>query len=167
MGVLGSAIGAILAAMLESSVLTHLQVGGLKPDLVFALGVAVAMVLGFDCGVTWAVVGGLSLDLLLPERALGATALLLLLVIGVALLVARMTWPPRLPVVAFTTFALAIGFQLATLAFLAFTSGVGFDGLSAASLAGAALLDAGVAVLAVVALRALELRFGDLDRAEW
>ena len=72
MSVLAPAVGAVLAAILESSVLTHLQVGSVRPDLVFAVGVAVAMVLGFESGMTWAFVGGITLDLLLPGRALGS-----------------------------------------------------------------------------------------------
>ena len=44
MRILAPAVGAVLAAILESSVLTHLQVGGIRPDLVFAVGVAVARV---------------------------------------------------------------------------------------------------------------------------
>ena len=80
MSVLAPAVGAVLAAILESSVLTHLQVGGVAPDLVFAVGVAVAMTLGFESGMTWAFVGGVSLDLLVPGRALGSTALTLVLV---------------------------------------------------------------------------------------
>ena len=75
MSVLAPAVGAFLAAVIESSVLTHLQVGSIRPDLVFAVGIAVAMVLGFESGMTWAFVGGLTLDLLLPGRALGSTAL--------------------------------------------------------------------------------------------
>ena len=96
MSVLASAVGAIIAAVLESSVLTHLQVGGVTPDLVFAVGIAVAMVLGFEAGMTWAFAGGLMLDLFMPERVLGSTTLTLVLVIGLALLVARATWPPRI-----------------------------------------------------------------------
>ena len=95
MSVLAPAVGAVLAAVLESSVLTHLQVGSAKPDLVFAMGVAVAMVLGFESGVSWAFAGGVTLDLLLPGRALGSTALTLVLVTALALLVARATWPPH------------------------------------------------------------------------
>ena len=63
MSVLAPAVGAVLAAILESSVLTHLQVGSVRPDLVFAMGIAVAMVLGFESGMTWAFVGGISLEI--------------------------------------------------------------------------------------------------------
>ena len=79
MSVLAPAVGAVLAAILESSVLSHLEMGNIKPDLVFAVGVAVAMVLGFESGMTWAFAGGITLDLLMPGRALGSTTLTLIL----------------------------------------------------------------------------------------
>ena len=58
--------------------------------------IAGAMVLGFEEGMVWAFVGGLMLDMLLPERPIGSTTLALLIVSGLALLIARVTDPPRL-----------------------------------------------------------------------
>ncbi len=167
MSVLAPAVGAVIAAILESSVLTHLQVGGLKPDLVFAVGVAVAMAMGFRSGVTWAFAGGIALDLLLPGRALGSTALTLLLVTAVALIVARALWPPRLVVIGATTFALTFMYQGVLFGLLALTAGVAFVGLSARDLVGVALVDTFIAVVAVVLVRALDLRFGEPDRVAW
>ena len=158
MSVLAPAVGAVLAAILESSVLTHLQVGGVAPDLVFAVGVAVAMVLGFESGMTWAFVGGVSLDLLLPGRALGSTALTLVLVAGMALLVARALWPPRLLVIGATTFVLTFVYQILLLGLLALTAGVAFAGLSAGDMVVAGVLNLSIAVIAVVTVRALDLR---------
>jgi rod shape-determining protein MreD len=167
MSVLAPAVGAVLAAILESSVLTHLQVGGVAPDLVFAVGIAVAMVLGFESGMTWAFVGGVSLDLLLPGRALGSTALTLILVTALALLVARAFWPPRIMVVGITTFLLTFVYQILLLALLVLTVGVAFAGLSVPSLIAAGLMNAALAALAVVAVRALDLRFGEPERVAW
>jgi rod shape-determining protein MreD len=167
MSVLAPAVGAVLAAILESSVLTQLQAGSVRLDLVFAVGVAVAMVLGFEAGVTWAFVGGVTLDLLLPGRVLGSTALTLLLVIAAALLVARVLWPPRLLFIATTAFVLTLAYQLIVLGLLAFTAGIGLAGISAPDLLFIALLDAIVAGAAVPVLRALDLRFGETERLAW
>ncbi len=167
MSVLAPAVGAVLAAILESSVLTHLQVGGVKPDLVFAVGVAVAMGLGFESGMTWAFVGGVTLDLLLPGRALGSSALTLVLVTAAALVVARALWPPRLAFVGLTAFGLTFPYQLALLALLAITTSVAFSGLPLPELVLAAALNAVIAVIAVVAVRALDLRFGEPERLAW
>jgi len=167
MSVLAPAVGAVIAAIVESSVLTHLQVGGLRPDLVFAVGVALAMVLGFESGMTWAFVGGLTLDLLLPGRSLGSTALTLVLVTAMALLVARVTWPPRLLVIAATSFGLSFVYQVLLLGLLALTENVAFLGLSFTDLVLVGLLDAAITAVAVVVVRAIDLRFGERERLAW
>jgi len=167
MSVLAPAVGAVLAAILESSVLTHLQVGSVRPDLVLAVGVAVAMVLGFESGMTWAFVGGLSLDLLLPGHVLGSSALALILVVALALVIARVVWPPRLLIVAATAFMLTFAYQALLLGLTALTGGASFSGVSAGALVLVALANAVIAGLAVPALRALELRFGEPERLAW
>ena len=167
MSVLASAVGAILAAILESSVLTHLAVGGITPDLVFAVGIAVAMVLGFDAGMTWALAGGVMLDILMPERVLGSTALTLVLVIGLALLVARATWPPRVGIIAASTIALSLVYQVLLLFVLGVTSGVSWAGVSVGDLVLTAVLNVVIVVPAVVVVRALDLRFGEPERVAW
>jgi rod shape-determining protein MreD len=167
MSVLAPAVGAFLAAIIEASVLTHLQVGAVKPDLVLAVGVAVAMVLGFDSGMTWAFTGGVTLDLLVPGRALGSTTLALILVIAAALLVARAVWPPRTVVVAATTFVLSVVYQLLLLAILGVTADVEFAGLGATELALIAVMNAAIAIVAVAVIRAIDLRFGEPERLAW
>jgi rod shape-determining protein MreD len=167
MSILAPAVGAVIAAILESSVLTHLSVGTVTPDLVFAVGIGIAMVLGFDSGMTWAFAGGVSLDLLLPERTLGSTALTLVLVTALALIVARAVWPPRLVVVAGTAFVLTPVYQITLLALLALTVDVAFTGLTPGDLVVSGALDAGIAVVAVVVVRALDLRFGEPERLAW
>ncbi len=167
MSVLAPAVGAVLAAILESSVLTHLGLGGVAPDLVFAVGVAVAMVLGFESGMAWAFSGGVALDLLVPARALGSTALALILVVAVSLLIARALWPPRIVVIAIVTFALTFVYQLLLLALLVFSSDVAFTGLSLSELVISGLLNMLIAMVAVVVVRALELRFGEPERLAW
>jgi rod shape-determining protein MreD len=167
MSVLAPAVGAVLAAIIESSVLTHLQVGGIRPDLVFAVAVALAMVLGFRSAMTWAFVGGLALDLLLPGRALGSTALSLVVVTGVALLVARATWPPRLIVAAVTSFVLTIAYQLFLAAVLALTEDVSVSGVALGDVVICGLLNGLATALAVIVVRALDLRFGEPERLAW
>ena len=167
MSVLAPAVGAVLAAILESSVLTHLQVGGVAPDLVFAVGIAVAMVLGFESGMSWAFAGGVALDLLLPGRALGSTALTLLVVTAASLFVARALWPPRLIVISLTAFVLTFAYQIMLTALLAITIGVAFAGLSAPELVIGGIVNALIAGVAVVAVRALDLRFGEPERLAW
>ena len=167
MSVLAPAVGAVLAAILESSVLTHLQVGSVKPDLVFAVGVAVAMVLGFESGMTWAFVGGVSLDLLLPGQVLGSSALTLVLLTAAASLVARVLWPPRLAFIAATTVVLTFAYHLILQMVLSLTIGSAFTGLAFPELMVVALLNGFIAAIAVPAIRALDLRFGEPERLAW
>jgi rod shape-determining protein MreD len=167
MSVLAPAVGAFIAAVIESSVLTHLQVGSAKPDLVFAMGIAVAMVLGFESGMTWAFTGGVTLDLLLPDRALGSTTLALILATALALLVARAVWPPRILVVALTTLTLTLAYQVMLLGILALTADVSFAGSSATDLVVVALMNAAIASVSVVVIRAIDLRFGEPERLAW
>lgn len=167
MSVLAPAVGALLAAILESSVLTHLQVGSVRPDLVFAMGIAVAMVLGFESGMTWAFVGGIALDLLLPGQALGSSALTMVLLTAVALMVARAMWPPRILIVAGTAFVLTFAYQLSLGALRSVTEGTGFSGLSLPDMLLIGLLNAVIAGLWMLVVRALDLRFGEPDRLAW
>jgi rod shape-determining protein MreD len=160
------AVGALLAALLETSVLTELAVGGVKPDLVLVLAVVVTMVVGFEDGLVWAVVGGFLIDAL-SARPLGATALGILVVIGLAALVARVMGTPRVVTVALVAFALSWVYQAVVFAILAVTAGIGPAPIPAQTFFVIALLDLGVAAIAVLAARALLRRFGATERVEW
>jgi rod shape-determining protein MreD len=165
-GVLIAAVGAFVAAIVESSVMTQLPIAGVKPDLVFSITIAVALVQGFEEGIVWAVIGGLTLDMLVPARPVGATTLTLLVVCGIALLVSRLT-SPRMPVVVITVFGLSFVYQAMLLALLALTTGVGVESVSVPSLALIGVLNALIGLLAAWVLRAAMLRFSGAERAEW
>lgn len=160
------AVGALLAALLETSVLPELTIAGFKPDLVLVLTVVVAMVVGFDDALVWAVVGGLLVDIL-SGRPLGATCLGLLLAAGLASVMGRMMGTPRVLTVSLLTFALALFFQAVQSAILAVTAGVGLGPLPIETFVLIAALDTVLAGLAVLAIRALYRRFGAVERIEW
>ena len=167
MGLLVAALGATLAAIVESSVLTQLLIGGVKPDLVLSLGLAMVMVLGFEHGMVWAVVGGLLLDFLLPERAIGSTTLALLLVTGAAILVARLSETPRLSIIALTVFILTFLYQALLMRLLAVTTGSAIQPITVLSYAFIALMNTGIAVAAAWIVLSLERRFGMDSRVAW
>jgi rod shape-determining protein MreD len=167
MSLLISAAAATLAAIVESSVLTQLVVDGVKPDLVLALTLGVAMVLGFEHGMVWAVVGGLMLDLLLPERMPGSTTLALLLLTGIALLVARATDPPRLLVIGVTVFVLSLAYQGLLMLLLAVTTGSAIRPIDVPSSVVIALLNTIFALAAAWIARTVAYRFGRLERVDW
>jgi hypothetical protein len=89
------------------------------------------------------------------------------LVTGLALLVARATWPPRLVVIAATTFGLAIVYQVLSLVLLGLTQDVAYVGLSPADLVLVGLLDGAIATAAALVVRAVDLRFGEPERLAW
>ncbi len=167
MGLLVAALGATLAASIEHSTLTQLLIGGVKPDLVMALGVGMAMLLGFAHGMVWAVVGGLMLDFLAPERVLGSTTLTLLIVIGVALLIARLSEEPRLPIIGLSVFILTFLYQALLMFLIAVTTGNSLQSVTVLTYAFIALMNAAIAVVAVWACRGLLGRYGRLERVAW
>jgi rod shape-determining protein MreD len=83
-----AAVGAVAAALFDTSIAPYLRIGGAQPDLVLVFAVIWTVVVGFEGGVIWAFVGGLFIDLLAP-RPLGSTAFALLLTVGVAAIIGR------------------------------------------------------------------------------
>ena len=157
MSFLIAAVGAVLASLLETSVLPELH-AGLDLDLVFA--VLSAMLLSVEEGLTWAFLGGLTLDLLTPGgRALGSTTLCLLLATGGGLLIARITQPPRLLTVVVSVLALTFAYHALSAVVLAATSGVSLSGFSFTATAITAVLNALLAAIAGRLIRALSVRF--------
>lgn len=84
-----AAVGAVVAALLQSTVVPYLQIGGARPDLVLIYAVIVTVVVGIDHGLAAAFFGGLAIDVLAP-RPLGSTAFVLLLVVGGAAVIGRL-----------------------------------------------------------------------------
>ncbi|GIW20521.1 MAG: hypothetical protein KatS3mg065_0817 [Chloroflexota bacterium] len=72
---------ALLAALLELTLVPYLDVGGAHPHLVLVTAVVATVALTFEIGLVVAVAGGLALDILGP-RPLGSSILVLLLVVG-------------------------------------------------------------------------------------
>lgn len=167
MGLLSTAVGAVVAAILEVSVLAQLQVAGIRPDLVLAVGIGVAMTMGFEAGVVWAFVGGLLLDVMLPERPIGSTTLAMLIAIGLAMVVARLVESPRIVVIGVTAFGITFLFEALLTGILALASGVGVGSLSLASWAAVAVVSGVIAALTAWVIRSLMLRFGTFERVDW
>jgi rod shape-determining protein MreD len=167
MGLLSTAVGAVVAAILEVSVLAQLQLAGIRPDLVLAVGIGVAMTMGFDAGIVWAFVGGLLLDVMLPERPIGSTTLAMLVAVGVSLVVARVVESPRPLVIGATAFAVTFLYEGLLTSILALASGVGIGTLSLASWVAVAVMSGVIASLTAWVIRSLLLRFGTFERVDW
>lgn len=161
-----AALGALLAALLETSVAPELLVGGAQVDLVLCLAVVAAMTMGIADGLVWALLGGLMMDMLIPGRPIGATTLSLLLVVGVAALATRLPGPQRI-VVPLIVFALTWLFHGLLLSVMTLTEGVALSGFRPTVVLFAAVINTVIAVPVVLLFAAIERRFGATERADW
>lgn len=161
-----AALGAVIAALLEASVLPDLTVAGIKPDLVYVFTVVSVMLIGVEDGLIWASLGGVVLDVLTPQRPLGATMLSLLVVAGIAIAISRALGPGRLPFAIVGAFGLTWVYQFLLLAILGATSGVS-PALPVRTVAGISVFNLVIAVVIGLAIRWLIIRVGPPERALW
>ncbi len=101
-----AAVGAAVAALIQSTVLPFAAEGGGGLDLVLVIAVVWTMALGLEGGLVWAFLGGLVIDVLLM-RPLGLTAFIDLLAVGAAWVVARLFVRALYPVIVVTAAVLA------------------------------------------------------------
>lgn len=161
-----AALGALVAALIETSVAPELPIAGAQADVVLALAVVAAMLIGVEDGLVWAFLGGLMLDMLIPARPIGATAVTLLLVVGVATLGARVPGPRRL-VAVLTVFALTWLFHLLLLLVMAAVEGVVLSSFQPVVVLSAAIQNTVIALFAALLFDALRRRFAPTERADW
>lgn len=84
-----AAVGAVLMAVLQSTIVPFVVIDGATPDLLLVYAIVLTVVIGLDHGVATAFVGGTTLDAL-AVRPFGSTAFVLLLVVGLAALLGRL-----------------------------------------------------------------------------
>ena len=89
-----AAVGAVVAGLLELTVVPRLSVNGAHPHPVLVLGIIWTVAAGVESGLVWAFAGGLLLDVLAP-RPLGSSAFALLVSLGGASAGARVLWRMR------------------------------------------------------------------------
>jgi len=97
MSLLFAAIGAMIIAVVEVTLVPYIKVADAAPNPVLVGGVIWTIAAGIDRGIAWAFVGGIVLDSLLG-RPLGVSAFALLAAVGGAALIAKPF--PRLRLVA-------------------------------------------------------------------
>lgn len=161
-----AALGALLAALLESAVLPELPIAGTQADLVLALAIVATILLGPEDGLVWAFVGGLLLDLLTPARPLGATTVTLLLVVGSAALVRHFAGRGRRLAAVAATFVGSWIFHVTLFAVMVLVSGVALGAFRPEAVLVASLLNTLVALPAAVLMSAVARRLA-AERADW
>jgi rod shape-determining protein MreD len=85
MGPAFAAVGAGIAALLESTIASRYQIADAQLQISLVLAITVTLVYGFEEGMAWAFVGGLCLDLF-ATRPLGSSVFELLIAVALAAL---------------------------------------------------------------------------------
>ena len=83
-----AAAGAVVAALLQITIVPYLRIGGAQPDLVLVFAVTATIAGSVEAGLISAFIGGLMIDLLAP-RPIGMTAFMLLISVGIAAVIGR------------------------------------------------------------------------------
>jgi len=161
-----AAVGAVVAALFDTTIAPYLQIGGAQPDLVLILAVIWTVVVGIEGGLVWAFLGGLLIDLLAP-RPLGSTAFALLLSVGAAAVYARVVVRGRYarPIAAVFLISL-VNAVIFTIVNRALRGAIPLDDAVATWLPGA-VYNAVLALLIAPILVSINARRADRDRLDW
>ena len=161
-----AALAALLAAIIETSVLAELPLAGATADLVLVCASVATLVLGVEDGLVLGFVGGLLIDMVIPARPLGAATLAMLLTLGVAFLVARAVGPGRRVVAVGLVLILTAVFHalFAVIMVLAANATLSLDPTVVLV---AAVMNALIAIPVAALFTAIERRFGPAERSDW
>lgn len=161
-----AALGALIAALVEATVLAELPFFGAQADLVLALAIVATIVLSAEDGLVWAFVGGLMLDMLIPARPIGATTLSLLLVVGLAALLAHFVGRGHRLAAVLATFVLTWIFHVVLIGVLIFSEGLALSVFEPRLVFTAAVLNLLLAVPAALVMGVIGRRLA-AARADW
>jgi cell shape-determining protein MreD len=159
-------IVAVIAAVLESSVLAELPLLGATVNLVLVSAVVATIVLGVADGLVLAFVGALIVDMLTPGRPLGAATLAMLLTLGIAIVVARTVSTGRRLVAIGLVGILTAVFHVLFATIMVVTAETPFA-IDFAVVLISAVLNALIAIPLAALFGAIERRFGETERADW
>jgi rod shape-determining protein MreD len=161
-----AALAAVIAALIETSVLAELSLGGATADLVLVCASVATLVLGVEDGIVLAFIGGLIIDMLIPDRPLGAATLAMLLTLGVAFLVARTVGTGRRLIAIGLVVILTAIYHVLFALVMVLTANAPFA-IDPAVILIAAVLNAIIAIPIAAFFGAIERRFGATERADW
>jgi rod shape-determining protein MreD len=161
-----AALITLIAALLETTVLPELPIAGATADLVLVCAATATVVLGIEDGLVAAFLGGLMIDLLIADRPLGAATFSLLLVLAVAIVVARVSGPNRRLLAVALTVILTPLFHVLLTVMLVATENAPFA-LNAAAILVAAFMNGVFAFVVASLFGAIERRFGSMERVDW
>lgn len=158
-----AALGAIVAALIETTVIPEIAIFDVQANLLLTLAVTAAVLMGIEDGLVWAFLGGVLVDMLTPARPVGSTTFALLVMVGLAVAATRFAGQRRLSAMLIV-FVLTWAFHLLLLATLALTEGVAAGSLDLRHVFATALLNMLVAIPFIGLFTLIERRFGSVDR---
>ena len=161
-----AALTALLAALIETTVLPEIPIAGATADLVLVVAVTATLLLGVEDGLIAAFAGGLLTDMLIPERPLGAGTLSLLLVVGIAAAVSRLAGPNRRWLAVALSVVLTPVLHVVLSVVLVLTEGapLAFD---FTAMLVAAFMNGVIAFVLAALFGAIQRRFGSTERVDW
>ncbi len=164
-----AALIALFAALLEVTVLPEITIAGATADLVLVVAVTATLMLGIEDGLVAAFAGGILIDMLVPDRPLGAATLSLLLVVGIAAAVARVAGPSRRWLAVALTVVLTPVLHVVLGIILVITEGTSlpFDAGFFTAMLVAAFMNGVLAFLLTSLFAMLQQRFGATERVDW
>ena len=154
---------AVVAALLEFTVVPYLKVGNAVPHLLLVFGVIWTIASGLEAGLVWAFVGGLTLDVL-TQRPLGSTVFALLIAIGAASVVGSLFGRVRIVAPIVATAVASVIYSMLVLAAVSALSPATLSSASADWVVGSVVYDTLLAAVFGPLVMAFVLRRRD---AEW
>ena len=161
-----SVLVAVIAAILETSVLAELPLAGATVDLVLVCAAVATLVLGAEDGLTIAFVGGLLVDMVIADRPMGAATLAMLLALGLAFVVSHAIGPGRRLVAVGLILILTPVYHVLFTGIMALVANADLA-IDVSAMLVAAVLNAIVAIPIAALFGSLERRFGVPERVAW
>lgn len=161
-----SALVALVAAILETSVLAELPLAGATVDLVLVCAAVATLVLGAEDGLAIAFIGGLLVDMVIPDRPMGAATLALLLSLGLAFVVLRAMGPGRRLVSIGLVLILTPVYHVLFTGVMVVMANADLA-INISAMLIAAVLNAIIAIPVAGLFGAIERRFGASERVDW
>ena len=161
-----AALVAVIAAILETSVLAELSLADATADLVLVCSVVAAIVLGIEDGLVIAFIGGLLVDVSVADRPLGAATLALLLTLGGAFLVARAVGSSRRAIAIGLVLVLTAVYHVLFAVIMVPTTEAPFA-VNPTVILVAAVLNSLLAIPLAALFGLIERRFGAAERVDW
>ena len=161
-----AAVGAVVAAVLQLTIVPYLGISGAYPDLLLVVAVIATFAWSTEAAMTLAFVGGLMIDLLAP-RPVGLTAFTLLVSTGIAALLGRVIQRGRTLTPIVLVFVLSFVTDLLFLALFSALRGTLEVNDPVQLILPGAIYSTAIAVVLSPAAMAIHKRFVDRERVAW